>query len=295
VFPHSSALRRGTYGLWPELERAARRLPIGGVVALVLDIAIDAVTSLRSIGPDLFDAPLMRTKMPEAMGLKLLEPSRLFLDHETLERPLGGATDANPFIRAQDGTRRTSVVLFLEKTHEPREDAVAELLYATRAMFEPEPLLPAMSTNERATRNGQTVTVPHDAPLGHFLYGPYVRLPAGKACLWFDVRVIKVASQETALEVDICIAGGAELARRAFSVEELQRTPWIEFFVPDDVAQWSGDGMPLEFRFTHHGNTSLEIRDLEVGARPPSEWERRIRGWRRWVGQRVVRANARLR
>jgi len=123
-------------------------------------------------------------------------------------------------------------------------------------------LLPLLHRKEIAMDTGSGVLVLPTCEPGHFLYGPYLPLQAGQYSLSVRFRAAWVLRpKEPVLTVEIA-AGGKVLTVEVVSMDGTDSSN-IEFTVPPGVDL---DTDKMEFRFAHHANASLEVREVQLSA-----------------------------
>src|SRR5262249_2927753 len=131
-------------------------------------------------------------------------------------------------------------------------------------------LLPLLHRKEIAMDTGSGVLVLATSEPGHFLFGPYLPLGAGRYSLSFRFRAAWVLRpNEPVLTVEIA-AGDAVLAVQVVSTD-VPGSSHIEFTVPPDF-----DATNIEFRLSHHANASLEVLAVQLSA-PRSTQARKSR------------------
>jgi hypothetical protein len=123
-------------------------------------------------------------------------------------------------------------------------------------------LLPLLHRKDIAMDTGAGVLVLPTSEPGHFLFGPYLPLQAGRYTLTLRYRASWVLRpKEPLLTVEIA-AGQIVLASEVLTSESDQLAG-IEFTVPPEAG--AADSK-VEFRLSHHANASLEIRSAQLGA-----------------------------
>jgi hypothetical protein len=123
-------------------------------------------------------------------------------------------------------------------------------------------LLPLLHRKEIAMDTGSGVLVLPTSEPGHFLFGPYLPLQAGQYTLAVRFRAAWVSRpKEPVLTIEIA-AGENVLLSVAFAADASDFAR-LGFTVP---AEADGEGNRVEFRFSHHANASLEIRDIRLSA-----------------------------
>jgi len=126
-------------------------------------------------------------------------------------------------------------------------------------------------------REAGGVGVRRDEPACVLLYGPYWQLPAGSHRLRFDCRVDEARGESEAfLGVEVIAQNRLLRARRDFSVEDLaQGAGWVDFSVPFELSEATGETKTFEFRFLHFGVATFDIASVRLtpgsGAVPQEE------------------------
>ena len=117
---------------------------------------------------------------------------------------------------------------------------------------------------------GSGVLVLPTSEPGHFLFGPYLPLQAGSYSLAVKFRAAwALRPKEPVLTIEIAAADRV-LASEVL-VTEARDVARIEFTVPPAA---DANNPRLEFRFSHHANASLEIRDVQLSAAIPATRKR---------------------
>lgn len=126
-------------------------------------------------------------------------------------------------------------------------------------------------------REGGAVGVRRDEPACVLLYGPYWQLPTGCWRLRFDCVVGDARGESEAfLGVEVIAQNRLLRARRDFSIEELtDGAGWVDFSVPFELSEATGETKTFEFRFSHFGVATFDIASVRLtrgsGALPQEE------------------------
>jgi hypothetical protein len=133
-------------------------------------------------------------------------------------------------------------------------------------------VLPLLHRKEIAMDTGSGVLVLPTSEPGHFLFGPYLPLQEGRYNLIVRFRAAWVLRPgEPILTVEIA-AGDRVLAE--VLATEARDVATIEFAVPSEAG---ADPVKIEFRFSHHANASLEIREAQLSASGDTRQMSRLR------------------
>ncbi|MBN9445764.1 MAG: hypothetical protein J0I67_02495 [Bosea sp.] len=127
---------------------------------------------------------------------------------------------------------------------------------------EARPLLPVMEVREPARRWADgTVSVVFLIPAQAFLYGPFLRLEAGRYRLSFRCQVkMPLQGEHPVMGLEVIAQNRILRAWRDYSAAELRDGEQsLSFTVPADLSIESGADAPFEFRFTHFGNAFLTM------------------------------------
>jgi len=122
-------------------------------------------------------------------------------------------------------------------------------------------VLPLLHRREIAMDIGSGVLVLPTSEPGHFLFGPYLPLQAGRYSVSVRFRAASVLRpNEPVLTVEI--AGGEKVLAADVVLAEGKHSSSIEFTVPAGEL----DANNIEFRFSHHANASLEVHEVQLSA-----------------------------
>lgn len=138
-------------------------------------------------------------------------------------------------------------------------------------------LLPRLTKAAIGTRVDGAVCTAAGEPVGHLLFGPYLKLPEGGYRLTLTAAAEGAPAEQPALGVEIA-AGGPPFLLRDLTAGGLAAGPVVLDFVvsPELAASADGGGAPFEFRIVHLG-VPLTVHDLRLlrlpaaaDARPPA-------------------------
>ncbi len=128
-------------------------------------------------------------------------------------------------------------------------------------------LLPLMEVQPPGRRNRDgTVSYWLVPPLDHLMYGPFLRLAAGRYCLSFKAQVgLALPGDHPILGVEIVAQNRVLRAWRDFTAAELRSgTQQMLFEVPDAIGAGSESDAPFEFRFTAFGRGTFRVTELSL-------------------------------
>jgi hypothetical protein len=123
-------------------------------------------------------------------------------------------------------------------------------------------LLPLLHRKDIAMDTGAGVLVLPTSEPGHFLFGPYLPLQAGRYTLTLRYRASWVLRPKEPL-LTVEIAAGQNVLAAEVLTGDSEQLARIEFTVPPEAG---ADDSKVEFRLSHHANASLEIRSAQLGA-----------------------------
>lgn len=133
-------------------------------------------------------------------------------------------------------------------------------------------LLPLMEVQPPGRRNSNgTVSCWLLPPLDHLMYGPFLRLEAGRYCLSFTAQVgLALPGDHPILGVEVVAQNRVLQAWRDFTAAELRKgTQQILFEVPDAISAGSESDAPFEFRFTAFGRGTFRVTELSLRSLRP--------------------------
>jgi hypothetical protein len=156
-----------------------------------------------------------------------------------------------------------------------------------------EPLLARMEVGAigRRDADGCVSTRPFSR-LGSLLYGPNLRLAAGRYRVHFRCRVgVPRRADLPVLGLEVIAQDRVQQGWRDWLAHELTNGGSIDFEVPDALASRDSADIPFEFRLLHFGNARLTITSLSLGRLDPSDdaaparrrWRLLGRLHRRWL------------
>lgn len=123
-------------------------------------------------------------------------------------------------------------------------------------------LLPLLHRKDIAMDTGAGVLVLPTSEPGHFLFGPYLPLQAGRYTLTLRYRASWVLRPKEPL-LTVEIAAGQNVLAAEVLTSDSEQLARIEFMVPPEAG---AEDRKVEFRLSHHANASLEIRSAQLGA-----------------------------
>jgi hypothetical protein len=182
------------------------------------------------------------------------------------------------FVTRNDGALFATGLWFLRRGVDGPDDASDDALRETLGEALHGDLIRAMQPGAAVTVGPEGITVNRDASAGLALFGPYLRLPAGRYRLRAEVVVG---------ETDDDTVGGMASRRPVLTVEvkaadEVEPLGWwdiaptdltdgridLAFDVPERLDPLIGRGAAIEFPMHHFGETTLVIRTLRLDRIP---------------------------
>lgn len=268
----------GMMGLPSLLKRVAGLLRDGGIIAFAAEVCIGGRSDATAIDADLIARDKLVNSFHAHTNLEVLGPFRKSISLATLDcYSVHGTPDyaANDLVTDQGAALISSSVWFLRKKPELGNEDWQKFTTAV-THHQPRSLMWRLYKTALGTLAADGYRVSAREPSGFWVYGPYLRLPAGFYHITVDCLASAVASADKAVVVlDVVLGETLRLAIRPLWPDDLAAGPIdIVFEVPPPLGIEGGSDHRFEIRLRHLGRADLHLRDIllaKINAEEASE------------------------